>query len=386
MTTPSDAGSGKTGGLLARLRGMMQDLTAEEARPSKEIVPTWDNNTGPIPTATISEEDADPPVATPDMGLEQNHPTAFAVPVADSPAGAQGDSALGVASLEFDASFPLSAGSGLKGGGESDRTPAETVPLTPALSPEHRGEGDQKPPPKPGESLGAKPDALQENAGGPAIPTEQSTPPTASDAPVVEQEPVPVCYCPACQAVRGKDSYCDNCGYLFPPEDIPRSAGAVLAPQNLGSRLRERYELTVKLSERCGVERFRGLDHNAGSEQPSPVVIVRMAVPSLVERPAESPREIDNRMLAEKVVDSLTESIPLAEQAAHSPKEVALEDEVLPGLDTPPSGTAITQSIAPAPGWPGIGWERNLLEIISHSAFPKEIDSFSEDGFKYLVE
>jgi len=385
MTTPSDAGSGKTGGLLARLRGMMQALTASEARPSKEIVPTWDK-TEPFPIAMASEVDAHPPVATPDKGLEQNPPRALPVPVADSPSGVQGDSAVGVASLEFDASFPLSVASGLKGGGEGDKVPADTVPLTPALSPEYGGDGVHQEPTKSGEAFGAKPAALQENAGGPAIPTERPTPPTASDAPVVEQEPVPVRYCPACQAVRGKDSYCDNCGYLFPPEDNPRPEGAVLAPQNLGSRLRERYELTVKLSERCGVERFRGLDHNAASERPSPVVIVRMAAPPLVERPAEYPRESDKPFLAEKVVDSLSESVPLAEQATHSPKEAALEDEVLPGLDTPPSGTAITQSIAPAPGWPSVGWERNLLEIISHSAFPKIIDSFNEGGFEYLVE
>src|SRR6202171_5196914 len=107
MTTPSDAGSGKTGGLLARLRGMMQALTASEARPTKEIVPTWDN-TGPIPTASASEENMHPPVAMPDKGLEQAPPPALAVPGADSPASAQGDPAVGVASLEFDASFSLS--------------------------------------------------------------------------------------------------------------------------------------------------------------------------------------------------------------------------------------------------------------------------------------
>ena len=36
--------------------------------------------------------------------------------------------------------------------------------------------------------------------------------------------------------------------------------------------------------------------------------------------------------------------------------------------------------------WPSLAWERDLLENINHPAFPKIVETFTEDGFEYLVE
>ncbi|MFL5242083.1 MAG: protein kinase domain-containing protein [Gemmataceae bacterium] len=330
MTTPLDPGSGKTGGLLARLRGMMQALTANQAPSSEEIVPTWDNPAS-APTASSPQETPSPPLVNPGPEPEKSALTAMAVPMADSP-------------------------------------PVGPIQAMPKIN-------------APSNGLSAH------DVPVPSSPVEELQPAKeAAASPVAKPEPPPVRYCAACQAVRGKDSYCDNCGYHFPAEDRSKATCVSSASQNFESRLIGRYEITAKTSERCGVERFRGLDHLSGSETTSTVVLVRMALPNFQERVGENPRETDKGLLGEKGVDSFHEAAAPTGQAEPSANKDVLEDEALSGFETPQSGIPITDSMPPAPGWPSVGWERNLLQVVGHTAFPKIVDSFVENGFEYLVE
>src|SRR5262245_4395959 len=73
--------------------------------------------------------------------------------------------------------------------------------------------------------------------------------------------------CPLCQAERrGTSSYCLDCGYIFPKD-------ALLAASTPASRIKGRYALGEQLTERCGITRFRGLDHgSSGSGAGKPVI------------------------------------------------------------------------------------------------------------------
>src|SRR4051794_27558318 len=71
-----------------------------------------------------------------------------------------------------------------------------------------------------------------------AMPVE---PPPAPEAPAPETPAEPQT-CPICSAPRsGADSYCGDCGYLF-PKDMPASKAKAAAPK-LGTRIKGRYEL-----------------------------------------------------------------------------------------------------------------------------------------------
>src|SRR6266700_4566334 len=82
------------------------------------------------------------------------------------------------------------------------------------------------------------------------------------------EEPPPIApvaprLCPLCHSPRrGDDSYCSDCGIVFPEEDPIPVAQKVAAKPNV--RLKGRYELKEFLSERSGVARYRGLDFAAG--------------------------------------------------------------------------------------------------------------------------
>src|SRR5262249_51916747 len=118
--------------------------------------------------------------------------------------------------------------------------------------------------------------------------TEASEEPPTAILPRVVLPP-----CPCCQAPRvAGQSYCGDCGFIFPEEDpapTPVAAAASEATPASSVRVGDRYELGEQLSERAGVSRFRGLDHGAGAE-PVPVILVRAAVPAPVEAvAAETP-------------------------------------------------------------------------------------------------
>ncbi|HEV3238579.1 MAG TPA: protein phosphatase 2C domain-containing protein, partial [Gemmataceae bacterium] len=127
-------------------------------------------------------------------------------------------------------------------------------------------------------------------------------------------------------------------------------------------RLMGRFERGAKIGERCGIERFRGVDHGGEPDLPVPIIVVRAALPALPKNVAEEP----------------------AQEA--KPSEPPNEDEILPTFDAPTAHPGGTDRLDPLPLWPALGWERNVLETASHRALPKMVAAFSEDGYEYLVE
>ncbi len=183
-------------------------------------------------------------------------------------------------------------------------------------------------------------------------------------APAIEA-PVSSILCPVCGAARrGEDSSCGDCGYYFTPEDlmpgnsVPSVDGNGNAPLP-AFRLKDRFEVRERISERCGVTRYRGLDHGDGSGIPVPVVIVRQAVVRPVEEPPTA------------------EPLPAAEE----------DEEFLPSFDeTPPIALPDTQALPPLPVWPSLDWEQRLLSELQHPGLPALLDRFTEGDFEYLIE
>jgi hypothetical protein len=182
-----------------------------------------------------------------------------------------------------------------------------------------------------------------------AVPvgTGPETPAMPLESPPEHMEPpVAPLLCPACQSPRASgQSYCDSCGYFFPP-DLPAGTFAAPAAQAVaGTRVGGRYELAALINERLGVSRFRALDHGAGTPAPVPVIVVRMASP-----PAEL--------------------LPVAQEVAAPP----VDDEVLPSFDEPlppvaatPVQTDTLSSTAPDyNAWPSVHWECELLKVVAH--------------------
>ncbi|HTU91371.1 MAG TPA: protein phosphatase 2C domain-containing protein [Gemmataceae bacterium] len=179
--------------------------------------------------------------------------------------------------------------------------------------------------------------------------------------------------CPVCGAARrGQESSCGDCGYYFSADDLaPRNAapstggtGAPPAADIPAFRLKDRFEVRERISERCGVTRYRGLDHGDGSGAAVPVVIVRQSATKQAEAiPAEP--------------------IPAAEPVAAAEND----EEFLPGFDEPASSALPTTEILPAlPVWPSLAWERLLLSTLEHPGLPTVLDRFTEGDFDYLVE
>jgi protein phosphatase len=112
--------------------------------------------------------------------------------------------------------------------------------------------------------------------------SDDNEPNTPADAPEPEEflptwdlpagaslEETPSAVCPLCQALRGQgQSFCGDCGYVFPPEI---ASAETVAPQAPPALVREQYEIGVLLAERDGVTRYLGRDIVTGGA----VVIVR---------------------------------------------------------------------------------------------------------------
>jgi protein phosphatase len=141
---------------------------------------------------------------------------------------------------------------------------------------------------------------------------------------------------------------------MFPAGD---AVAAVFSPSlapakgNGTMRLKDRYEIQELLNQRGELARFRGLDHQAAP--PAPVLIVREAMPEL----------------AAAVIPEEEEPLPV--------------DEILPELDEP---VPVAKVDGGQPSWPGIAWERQLLEKAQHPSLPRVIDSFVEGDHEYLIE
>lgn len=163
--------------------------------------------------------------------------------------------------------------------------------------------------------------------------------------------------CPCCQAqVRGPAKYCDDCGFMFPDDfaataslTAPLAAAAVPAASNpvRSVRLQNRFEVRELIGEKMGVRRHRGIDVTTNQ----PVVIVASPMPEVA-------------LLEDEVT-------------------VLDDDNIMPGFDDVPVVPVADTSAA---GWPGVSWEKALLEKANHPGLPRVIDNFVEDNTDYLVE
>jgi len=181
-------------------------------------------------------------------------------------------------------------------------------------------------------------------------PAEAAAP--ADEAPPNTNRPAAPSPCPQCQTPRPAEAaYCGDCGYIFSAESPAPDVSAV--PDRL---IAGRFKLTQRVGERAGVARFRGDDIDI-LDRPIPVIAVRQAgqfpfptQPSAVPPPRES-SELDFDLA--EVADQATDEMPL-----------------------PPHNAA----------WPGIAWEQGVLLRAAHLSLPRLIDTFTEDGFNYLIE
>ncbi len=173
--------------------------------------------------------------------------------------------------------------------------------------------------------------------------------PTTHDGP----EPAAEVVCPVCRTSNPTGQpYCSDCGYHFSPADLAgHAAPSAAAP---AGRVQDRYELQERVSERWGVERFKAIDH--GTNPPSPVVVIRQALPSVT---------------------------PAA--AAERPSPTPPSDDFMPSFDEEPVFPQ-TQVITGQPQWPTIGWERRLLSALDSPALPIQLDHFSDETHEYLIE
>jgi serine/threonine protein phosphatase PrpC len=201
----------------------------------------------------------------------------------------------------------------------------------------------------------------------PAAPAPAPPPaaePATADAPA-ETAP-PLAPCPICDAPRAPGhTYCDSCGYHFPPGDgrDARPAAAAPAAPAAGVVVRDRFELGERLGERLGVERFRATDRTTGS----PVVVVRTALPPMVEAiPAAEP-------------------VPEAEPVG-DPSERETEEITIGFDDGLPTSMPVTGPPGNGPAFPSPAWEEFVLGEAGHPFLPQIVDSFADAGFEYLVE
>lgn len=157
--------------------------------------------------------------------------------------------------------------------------------------------------------------------------------------------------CRQCGSPRSSDaSYCGDCGYIFADEPTPPAS---TIPEGL---IGGRFRLILLVGERDGVARFRGEDIG-DPERPLPVIILRQVAPAPTPIPSDSP---------------------------NAETETSIFD-----FDLPVAGEQVTEEIpipAEAESFPGVGWEQGVLLRAAHLSLPRMIDSFTEDGFVYLVE
>lgn len=202
-----------------------------------------------------------------------------------------------------------------------------------------------------------EPVALLENLPVPEAPPAEAFPVVDVPAPPPPLQARPL-RCPCCQAVlQGPATFCDDCGYMFPANLAAATAGVdgsspssptpfMASPSN--TRVSDRYELQDLIGERLGIRRYRGLDLAGGKA--IAVTIVAAALPEV----------------------ALADDVPL----------VAVEDDdIMPGFDDVP-----TASVTDASGWPGVAWEKNLLEKANHPGLPRVLDHFIDNNTEYLIE
>jgi serine/threonine protein phosphatase PrpC len=316
-STPSNnPNTPRAGGWLARLKGLVHNMKPDgEESATEEVLPTWDVTPPPAPALPAEE----------------------AMPVAQP-----------VPSEDADSNIPL----------------AEALPNAPPLQ---AAEAQTSEVASPAEESGATPVEEEEPVA------EAPSPPPEELAGGTGVSPVEAVLCPVCGAERrGEEPSCGDCGYYFSPADLkPRQAvgaGAGNSSERSSDmpalRLKDRFEVRERISERCGVTRYRGLDHSDGSGTPTPVVIVRQAV----TRPAQA---------------LPAEDVPAAESVTSTEDD----EELLLSFDEPAPTALLAPEVLPAqPVWPSLDWEQGLLSAEQQLGLPSLLDRFTEGDFEYLVE
>jgi serine/threonine protein phosphatase PrpC len=159
--------------------------------------------------------------------------------------------------------------------------------------------------------------------------------------------------CRQCGTPRPTDAaYCGDCGYIF--VDEPSESATAAIPAGL---VGERYRMILLVGERDGVARFRSEDVS-DPDNPLPVIVVRQEAAK--SQPAEPPAV--SRPESEGSIFEFDLPVP-GEQAT----------EEIPNPADPAS-------------WPSIGWEQGVLLRAAHLSLPRLIDTFTENGFTYLVQ
>ncbi len=243
---------------------------------------------------------------------------------------------------------------------EAPAPPAPVVEAPPAAAPAAESNGLkpalQTPPPAPLTLPPQGRERVEVLAATPAAPVLEATP----AAPVLDLEPPPAVVaealpetCPSCGSLRkGTSTFCDDCGWMFAAS---KPAARVSSPratmlQAAAVRIKDRYEVGQLINERAGICRYRGIDHGAGG---LPVTIVWAPLPEM----------------AEPILDEL----PLA---------AIEESEVMPAFE---EAVPVANFAAAGSDWPGLAWERAVLDKAQHPALPKFVDSFVENNFEYLI-
>lgn len=194
-------------------------------------------------------------------------------------------------------------------------------------------------PPQPAAAPAA---SARASAPAPVAAAPAPPPPAATPAPAAPAASATPQLCAFCKSPRkGEEEYCDNCGCVFSAASASGGAGSA------SSLIKGRYQLAEMLRDFEGVARFKAIDQGAGN---APVVVVRQAA-------AEAAQPVDG----------------------------APDVELAPSFDGA-AAAEVEVTEASGPAWPSLAWEAALLEKAKHSALPRILDQFTEDGFDYLIE
>lgn len=180
----------------------------------------------------------------------------------------------------------------------------------------------------------------------PAVQPSEPADPPAQEPAASEAAPAPSAIrCPACCAVNpAGQTYCEACGWIFPPPGTLKPVGAE-------ETVRNRFHLIKVIGERGACQLFQGIDQ-AGAESTAVAVL-------LLREPFT----------------------PTASQAGEAaPLEAAVVDAAAPE----PDAVATAAPVVPAP-WPSLLWFLDRIELSRYGAWPRYLEQFEEGGFRYLV-
>lgn len=187
------------------------------------------------------------------------------------------------------------------------------------------------------------------HAGAVAVPAAEPTAleagpvPPGPHQPETPQAPSGI-RCPACCAVNPSgQTYCEACGWIFPPEGTLKPVGAE-------ETVRGRFRLLKVIGERGSCQLFQSIDQ-AGEERTALAVLLM--------------RE------------------PLAEPTGEAGTPVTGEAESVDREASTSEASAVTATVASA--WPSLSWFLDRIELTRFGAWPRYVEQFAEGGFRYLV-